>query len=101
MDMETTDETPGDDESIVEDRLQYLTSLESQRIIEMSDRKDFLDQLDGFYTKWAITLLNNGIPADKVKSLTEEHKNGILERAGQVAELEQLGERVRDFARGW
>jgi HK97 family phage portal protein len=101
MDEETTDETPGDDESIVEGRLQYLISLESQRIIEMSDRKDFLDQLDGFYTKWAITLLNNGIPADKVKSLTEEHKNGILERAGQVAELEQLGERVRDFARGW
>ena len=101
MDEETTDETPGDDESIVEGRLQYLTSLESQRIIEMSDRKDFLDQLDGFYTKWAITLLNNGIPADKVKSLTEEHKNGILERAGQVAEMEQLGERVRDFAREW
>jgi len=101
MDEETTDETPGDDESIVEGRLQYLISLESQRIIEMSDRKDFLDQLDGFYTKWAITLLNNGIPADKVKSLTEEHKNGILERAGQVAELEQLRERVRDFARGW
>jgi HK97 family phage portal protein len=101
MDEETTDETPGDDESIVEGRLQYLISLESQRIIEMSDRKDFLDQLDGFYTKWAITLLNNGIPADKVKSLTEEHKNGILERAGQVAEMEQLGERVRDFAREW
>jgi len=90
-----------DDESIVEDRLQYLISLESQRIIEMSDRKDFLDQLDGFYTKWAITLLNNGIPAERVKEITERHKNGILERAGQVAELEQLGERVRDFARGW
>ena len=89
-----------DDESIVEDRLQYLISLESQRIIEMSDRKDFLDQLDGFYTKWAITLLNNGIPAERVKEITERHKNGILERAGQVAELEQLGERVRDFARG-
>jgi len=100
-DVDEVDETPGDEETMIEDRLKYLTTLEAQRIIEMTSRKDFLDQLDGFYTKWAITLLNNHIPVDRVKAITEEHKDGILELSGSVSSMEQLAERVGDYARTW
>jgi len=99
--VDEVDETPGDEETMIEDRLKYLTTLEAQRIIEMTSRKDFLDQLDGFYTKWAITLLNNHIPVDRVKAITEEHKDGILELSGSVSSMEQLAERVGDYARTW
>lgn len=94
-------EVDDSDDELVENRIAYLIQLEAARINEMAERKDFLDQLDGFYTKWAITLLNNSIPAERVKALTEGHKNGILELAGSVREVEQLAASIRDLTLGW
>ena len=101
MEEEVVEEEVEDDDDLVENRIEYLIQLEVARINEMAERKDFLDQLDGFYTKWAITLLNNSIPAERVKAITEGHKNGILELAGSVQQVEQLEGKVRDYTAGW
>ncbi len=102
LEEEPVEEVEDEDEAeIVENRLKYLITLEASRIIEMSERKDFLDQLDGFFSKWAITLLNNNIPADKVKSITEGHKDGILELSGSVESLQQLREQLPNLTAGW
>jgi HK97 family phage portal protein len=101
-DGEEVEETETNDGGgVIEDRLNYLVSLESSRIVEMSGRKDFLDSLDNFYTKWAVTLLNNAIPADTVKALTEEHKNGLLELAGKTSSDGKLQSSVAEYTETW
>jgi uncharacterized membrane protein len=101
VEEEVVEEEVEDEDDLVENRIEYLIQLEAARINEMSGRKDFLDQLEGFYTKWAITLLNNSIPAERVKAITQEHRDGILELAGQVQQMEQLEQRVRDYTSEW
>ena len=103
VDGEEVEETETNDDGggVIEDRLNYLVSLESSRIIEMSGRKDFLDSLDNFYTKWAVTLLNNAIPVDSVKALTEEHKNGLLELAGKTLSDGKLQSSVAEYTETW
>ncbi len=86
---------------ILSDRIDFLMNLEADRINEMVERKDFLDQIDGFYTKWAMTLLNNNIPADDVMVIVRSHKEAILERAGKATSMEQLREETKQETDNW
>ncbi len=87
--------------SILDDRIDFLVNLEADRINEMVERKDFLDQIDGFYTKWAMTLLNNNIPADRVMQITKDHKNGLLELAGRSTSLDALRSATKELTATW
>ncbi len=100
-DLEQEDEELEANASILGDRIKFLTNLESDRISEMVERKDFLDQVDGFYTKWAMTLLNNQIPADTVMKITEEHKNALLELAGRSATMDDLRSATKELTDTW
>lgn len=98
---ESTEESEEAGDVLIEDRIRYLTSLESSRVVELSERKDFLDQLESFYTKWAITLLNNSIPADRVRDITSDHRECILEIAGSVKSMDELKPEVEKLTRTW
>ena len=101
QEVEQVEEIEDPSASLLAERIKYLTSVEAARINEMVDRKDFLDQLDGFYSKWSMTLLNNGIPALDVRDIVSEHKNGLLERAGRATSMGELGALVKDLTKDW
>ena len=99
IDEDTNEESV--EASLMRERIAYLTSVEAARINEMVDRKDFLDQIDGFYSKWSMTLLNNGIPALTVRDIVKDHKDGLLERAGRAATMGDLKPLVGELTKSW
>jgi len=82
-------------------RLDYLTGVEVIRMIEGCRKKDFLGYMDDFYSKWPLTLLNNGIPAMVVRVLIQEHTNDLLAAAGRSTSEEQLEVEVRSTTERW
>jgi HK97 family phage portal protein len=96
---------PGDesDESkMVDARLEYLTTVESRRVVTASEsEKDFVAWLDGFYSRWPLTLLNNQIPAERVKLVVEQHREDMLAAAGASYSIAELQTNVAEVISAW